>query len=312
MAQRKKSQTVIGIAVVVCLLATAIVLRLAFRKTNDYTLVKAATGNVATSYSFSGSVEAGNRQTVYADQTMQIKEIDVSAGQDVKKDDVLMKTTAGEKIKAPMDGEISQLYVNPDSQAMAGTKLCEVTDYSNLKLVVQVDEYDLSAVSVGKTASVNIHALGKTVTGTVSDVAKEGVYSGGVTYFDTTLTLPADPDLRVGMSADVTMLNQSVQNVVTLPMDVIQFRADNTPYVEEPDGRRSPRKVSVTLGISDGTTVEVRNGVAAGTEVIKPAQQATSSSTGFGALRAGNRSAGSGTTNAGTGATSTVQAGGTG
>ena len=58
---------------------------------------------------------------------------------------------------------------------MPGGELCKVVDYSNLQLDVQVDEYDLQAISVGKAATVTINAFGKNVAGKITYLAREGV-----------------------------------------------------------------------------------------------------------------------------------------
>lgn len=297
MARKKKSKTKYVVLTVIAVIAVAAVSLFAAapRKTN-YTTVKATKGDLTTYYSFSGSVDAKNRQKVYADQSMQINEINVSAGQAVKKDDVLMKTTSGEEIKAPIDGDVSEIDVDKDAMAMPGAKLCEVVDYNDLQLVVQVDEYDLSAVSVGKKAAVTIHALNKDISGTITDVAKEGVYTDGITYFNTTISLTSESDLRVGMSAEAKVLNQSAKNVVILPMSAIQFDDNDKPYVQTLDSNKKPQNISVTLGINDGTNVEVKSGVTEGTEVVKPAVQSATTA-GFGGMRNGGAGTAANSTN---------------
>lgn len=145
--------------------------------------VAARTGDIKTFYSFSGSIEAKNRQVVFAEQAGQIKEFKVSEGDTVKIDDVLYTTNRGEKVKAKISGEILRLYVQEGEQLLPGTRVMEIVDYSDLQLVVKVDEYDLAAVRRGASADVTIHALGKTVKGQVTEVSKEGVYLNGVTLF---------------------------------------------------------------------------------------------------------------------------------
>ena len=294
MGKQKKVGKIVAVCAVVAVVAAgAVVLRLA-RGRRTYDTVKAATGNVTAYYSFSGSIDAKNRQTVYADRQMQVDKIDVTEGQKVAKNDVLLETTSGEEIKAPIDGEVSSLNVEQDQLVSPGTKLMQIADYSTMQLDVKVDEYDLSAVTAGKSATVTVHALGRDLTGTVASVSQEGTYSGGVTYFDATVSLPADSALRAGMSAEAKVLSQSVQNVVTLPVADLRFHTDNTPYVLVPDGksRAGTREVSVTVGVSDGTTAEIKSGLSAGDEVIPPTAQ--SASTGLFGQRKSMRGAESG------------------
>ena len=134
-------------------------------------------GDLTTYYSFAGSVEAKNRETVFADKAMQVKEIKVKKGEAVKKDHVLMTTTRGEKILAGIDGEVAEIYAEENAQLMPGAKLADIVDYSDLRISVKVDEYDLGAVTEGKEAAVTIHALSKDVKGTIESISKEGTYT---------------------------------------------------------------------------------------------------------------------------------------
>ncbi|ODA42424.1 HlyD family efflux transporter periplasmic adaptor subunit [Desulfosporosinus sp. BG] len=252
----------------------------ALPKKTSYTEVKPTMGNLVTNYSFSGSVEAKNKQTVFADKTMQIKEFKVQEGDKVSKDTVLMTTVMGEDIKSEIAGEVSSIYADENAQLMPGAKLIDIVDYSDLQLKVQVDEYDLSAVSTGKDATVTIHALNKDVSGKITDVSKEGEYTNGVTNFTATISLPKDSNLRVGMSAEAKVINQSVSDVVLLPMSAIQFDADNNPYVLLKDSNNSPKTVKLTLGLNDGVHAEIKSGVTANDTVLVP--PTVQEATGFG------------------------------
>lgn len=112
----------------------------------------AVVGNIQTFYSFSGSVEAKNRQTVFAEQAVRIREFKVGKGDAVAVDDLLYTTSGGENVKAKINGEVLRLYVQEGEQLMPGNKVMEIVGYSDLQLVVIVDEYDLSAIKNGVSA----------------------------------------------------------------------------------------------------------------------------------------------------------------
>ena len=287
MSAKKKSNKMGIVWSVIGVLLVVIVVYLVIRpKNTNMDQVTAVNGNITTYYTFSGSVEPKNQQTVYADKAMQIKTINVVVGQEVKKGDVLMTTVSGENIIAPIDGEISDSFAEINAQAMPGAKLLDIVDYSNLQLEVSVDEYDISAIAVNKSATVTINALNKDVTGTIVDISKEGIYQNGVTYFTATISLPTDPSILVGLSADAKVLNKSVTNVVTLPMTAIQFNSDNSPYVYMSNGKRkNPKKVPLTLGINDGTTVQITSGISANDVVLVPQKTATVT---FGGMQRGS------------------------
>lgn len=273
-----KRRMVIGLIIGILVVALGIVLYMKPGKIN-YTEVKAVNGNLSTNYSFSGSIEAKNRETVLADKNMQIKEIKVQKGEQVSPDTNLIITTMGEKIKPKISGEVTTVYSEENAQVMAGSKLADIVDYSDLQLKVQVDEYDLAAASKDKEATITIHSFAKDVKGTITEVSKEGEYTNGVTTFTATISLPKDNNLRVGMSAEAKVVNQKVSDVVLLPMTAVQFDDQGNPYVLLKDSNNTPRKVSLTLGINDGVQVEVKSGVTVNDTVLVPP---TEKNTGFG------------------------------
>jgi multidrug efflux pump subunit AcrA (membrane-fusion protein) len=276
MKTKKKSHKkaiIFSILGAVLIIAFALFLNAPKKSTMDS--VTAKKGDITTYYSFSGSIETKNRQSTNAEKALQIYKIKVAEGQSVKIGDVLMTTYVGDNIKATIDGEVTKIYVEKDQQLMNGAQLIDVVDYKNLQLTVQVDEYDIKAISINKSATVTINALNKDLTGTVTDISKEGTYQNGVTYFTATISLPIDSSLLVGMSADAKVLNQSVKNVVILPVSTIQFDANNNPYVYMKGDKKPQKIVDVTLGVNDGTNVEVKSGVSSSDTVLVPKAAAT-------------------------------------
>jgi len=114
---------------------------------------------------------------------MQVSEIRVKEGDQIKEGAVLIKTTAGDEIKSKINGEIVNINVEENAQVMAGTKLLEIVDYDNLEIQVKVDEYDVGALAKGKDTTVKIGALNKEFQGKVSRLSKEGQIMNGVNIF---------------------------------------------------------------------------------------------------------------------------------
>lgn len=217
-------------------------------------------GDLTTYYSFSGSVEAKNRETLFADKATQIKEINVEEGQSVKQEDTLLTTNRSEKIKAGIDGEVAVIYAEENAQLMPGAKLMDIVDYDHLQISIKVDEYDLAAVTEGKEATVTIAALSKDVTGTIESISKEGTYTNGVTFFTATIALPVDRDIKVGMSAEAKVLDKSVKNALLIPVSYITFDAQNNAFVNVKSDKNM-KSVPVEIGLTDGLHAEVLSGV---------------------------------------------------
>lgn len=269
-AKKKLRRRIIAAVVLVLLIGTAATLFLLRPKDAAFTEETAKSGDIATYYSFGGNIEAKERQAVLADTMMQIKTLKVKEGDVVKKGDVLAETTMGGKIQAKIDGEITTIYVEESAQLMAGAPVMDLVNYDELQVTIKVDEYDLGTIQAGKAVTATINALDKDVKGTVSKVSREAVTMNGVSYFTASVDLEKDASLLVGMSAEVKLLNQEVKGVATLSMKALQFDNENKPYVYVKNAEGKTVAKAVTVGINDGVTVEIKDGVKAGDTVFLP------------------------------------------
>lgn len=231
--------------------------------------IEVKSGDISTYYSFSGSIEAKNRQTIFAEQAIQIKEFNVKVGDMVQKDDILYKTNRGIDVKSEIDGEILDIFVQEDEQLMPGAKIIEIVDYKDLQLKVKVDEYDLKTIKKDIPVNITIHALNKDFEGIVTDIAKEGVNMNGVTFFNTNISIENPEDILVGMSAEAKVLNEKANDIAVLPITAVKFRDDNNPYVKvKQDGQIEDKDIE--LGITDGISVEIKSGLNIGDKVFIP------------------------------------------
>ena len=257
------------VAIIFILLAVgAVTLYFTRRESKLYESVKAGLGDISTYHSFSGNIEAKNRQTVISGMVMQISDIYVYEGDKVKKGDVLAETSTGDEFVADIDGEVAKISIEENAMVMTGAKLMEIVDYENLEINVRVDEYDIGSLKKGKEAAVKIGALNKELKGEIRGISKEGVVVNGLTFFTATVDLDRAQDLRVGMSAEVRLVNNTVKGVVTVPMSVVQFDENNKPYVLKEDEKGRPVRTDIVTGINNGTIVEVKEGVAEGEAIL--------------------------------------------
>jgi len=233
-----------------------------------YDTVEAETGDVITWYSFAGNIEANNREIVLSDSPFTVGEIFVTEGELVEAGTVLLESAAGDDPEAGIAGEVAEILVKENETVSPGTKLMSIVDYSDLEVSVKVDEFELGAVTAGKDVTVRVNALDKEFSGTVESLSKEGTVLNGVTYFMAVVQLDYDESLKVGMSAEVTLLKDEVKGAVTLPMSAIQFNEDNTPYVLKMGSEGIAEKSAITTGIHDGTVVEITEGVDAGESIL--------------------------------------------
>lgn len=236
----------------------------------NYDATTAVVEEMTTYYSFSGIIEAKNKESIVLTSMTQIDTINVSEGDKVNKDDILFTTIQGNQFKTSINGEVANVYVSEGDVVTAGTIAVDITDYSNLQVKVKVDEYDIKSVEVGKEAKVIINALDKEVLGTVSHVSKEAQSLNGVSYFMTTIDLKEDSELRVGMSTEVKIINDSVKDAIVIPMEAIQFDYQNLPYVYYYNNQGEVVTKAVEVGMTDGIMVEILSGIEVGEEVLIP------------------------------------------
>lgn len=271
-SKTKKWVTISIITMVVVGIAATLLMR---PKPTPYEGADAKVGDITTYYSFSGNVETKDRQTVVSEKVMQIPTINFKEGDTVKDGDVLIKTTAGDEIKSKISGVVTNVNVEENAQVMAGVKLLEIVDNNNLKISVKVDEYDIAALVIDKEATVKIGAIDKEIKGKVESMSVEGQTVNGVTYFTATIDLAKEASLKIGMSAEVKVISDEVTGAVTLPMTAIQFDDNNNPYVLKKDSKGAATKAEITVGINDGTTVEIKSGVSSGETVLYSKATAT-------------------------------------
>ncbi|WP_178023895.1 efflux RND transporter periplasmic adaptor subunit [uncultured Paenibacillus sp.] len=128
-------------------------------------------------------------------------------------------------LTSPIDGTVTAVNITAGEQAKSGSELFVINDYQKLSVKIQVDELDIPSVKEGMKANVQVDALpDQTFEGIVSDIADEGVASGGVSLFDVTVALNDSEGVRVGMSAEATIITEEKQDVLTLPIEAVQQR----------------------------------------------------------------------------------------
>ena len=69
------------------------------------------------------------------------------------------------------------------------------------------------------------------------------------------------------MSAEVKILDESVKEVVVLPMSVISFDDNNNAYVYIKDENKKVKR-DLDVGITDGINVQIKKGISLDDEIL--------------------------------------------
>jgi len=192
-------------------------------------------------------------------------------------------------IRAPAAGTVLSRAVNPGDPVVPltsyqpGTELAAVADMNDLIFKGTVDEIDVGKLHTGMTARIKVGALPTdVVTGKVSRIAPQAQQKEGATLFDVEIELEPTTNitLRAGYSANADLIIREVKDVPTIPERVVIFEdGGKKTFVELPaaNPKEAPKKTAVKLGVSDGLSTQVVEGLAIGARVVeRPPKKLTS------------------------------------
>ena len=175
-------------------------------------------------------------------------------------------------IKSPIDGTIISKDQKAGDTIDSNTKLCTIYDLSYLKITMNVDELDISKVSVGQKVQITADAVsGQTFEGKVTSVNLAGTTTNGVTTYPVEVQITDYGDLLPGMNVDTYIVVNEVKDVLGVPAAAISRgnrvlvqignKSDDTSipsgyeYVEVETGVSSDDFVEIKSGINEGDSV---------------------------------------------------------
>lgn len=232
-----------------------------------YSKTQVTTGDVRTTYSFTGSIVAPRSQTAVSGTSGKVKEVYVEANQMVDEGDRLVKLSSGETIRAEIDGEVAQLNVREDDMVAAGSVLAVIMDTALLEGEVLVDEYDVDAIELGKEVRVTVNALGETCAGTVKSFDKQSTIKGNMAAYTAHIEMDVPEKALPGMQIEAIMLKESAEDVLVLDVDALQFDSENKAYVLTKNADGALNATYVETGVNDGTRIEIVSGLQSGQTV---------------------------------------------
>lgn len=157
--------------------------------------------------------------------------------------------------------EEQQLY------SLETATVATVTPQNQMTLDITVDELDVTALKVGMAAEIRIDALGgEKHTATVTEIGNIGENNGGHSKFTVTLTMDRTENMLGGMNATASIVLREAPSVLTVPAAALVDQGNETlvytGYDEKTGTLTNP--VVVTVGVSDGETVELTGGLKEG------------------------------------------------
>ena len=166
---------------------------------------------------------------------------------------------AGTVVTAPADGIVAKRYYQEGYYAKAGTPLFAIADISMLKTTIHIPEGQVTGVRVGNEADIALPAYpGKKLVGKITRIAP--VADLPAHTFAAEVSVDNSEGLLAGVYANVSLIGEPREQVLTIPMHAIVMRDDQqTVFVADAQGVVQRRVLS--LGYSDDKVAEVLSGL---------------------------------------------------
>jgi HlyD family secretion protein len=182
-------------------------------------------------------------------------------------------------IVAPMDGVILSRDVEIGDAVssilvLGSTATLVMTEGDINEVYVQgkVDEADIAHVYMSQPARIKVESFRDRVfQGKVTKIAPLGVEKDNVTTFEVRVSIDnPGGELKANMTANAEILLDEHKGVLTVPENAVSYDAQKNAFVEVPDKKQKEgkRKVSVKVGLSNGSVTEIASGLKEGEQVV--------------------------------------------
>lgn len=169
-------------------------------------------------------------------------------------------------VTSPISGVVAQVSPKPGNFVQINTPIVRVVDASVLEATLNVPERELATLRAGQPVSLQVDALpGQRFTGRIDRIAP--VVEAGSGTFRVIAAFESGGVLKPGMFGRLRIDYDERANALVVPRSALvdaQGQSAEVLVVEDGIAARRP----VELGYVDGGWVEVREGLAPGTQVV--------------------------------------------
>ena len=173
-------------------------------------------------------------------------------------------------VRSPITGTVGFVKFEVGEFVMQGTPIIQIFEQDNMQVQLGVSEQDIPYVTLNTKVTIRIPAIpNKVYTGIVTEVsptvdAMSKVYPVKIKIQD------ADNQLKSGMSASIDIALEEKANVFTVPVNAVIEEYGNH-YVYTVVAEKAVKQ-KISIGISDGNLIEVKEGLNEGDLVITKGQ----------------------------------------
>ena len=175
-------------------------------------------------------------------------------------------------ITAPLSGTVTEVDVKVGEQATALAKAIVLQNVADLHTEADVSEANIASLQIGQPIDYTFDALGpdKHYQGTVLTINPASTVISGVVNYKVKGSLENVPEIKPGMTANMTILVAKKDGALAVPSTAI-INKNNKQYVRVVD---DPKKltfheVEVQTGLlADGGLIEIISGLSEGQKII--------------------------------------------
>lgn len=184
--------------------------------------------------------------------------------------DLLMED---ETIYAEYGGTVTEIACSAGDIISDGETVMTLTDNENVTMTVMVTQEDISQISIGDAAAVELTAYeGESFDAQVISIDSSTAMGSSAVNYEVTVQLTGDTEkVYSGMTGDVTFPIEAAENVLYVSNRTLHQEGARS-YVKVMDEDGTVTEVDVETGFSNGTDVEIVSGLTEGQTVLIESQ----------------------------------------
>lgn len=171
------------------------------------------------------------------------------------------------QIRSPIDGYITDRPLYPGEMASTTTPLLTVMDISQVIAKAHIPQGDALLLHKGDKATIALAGVDQKIPGTVTLVSP-ALDPNSTTVEIWVQAANRDQQLRPGMTAQVSIVAQTVPDAVVVPVSALLHAGSDGAQVMVIDSRSMAQSRDVKTGIQNGEEVQIVSGLKPGEQVI--------------------------------------------
>jgi HlyD family secretion protein len=186
---------------------------------------------------------------------------------------------ANATIRAPIRGTVLSRDVEIGSPVSSilnlganATLVMTLGDIDRVFVRGKVDEADIGRVRLGQQARIRVETFkDKVFNGRVTQISPMGVEKDNVTNFEVRVSIDnPGKELRANMTANAEIVLEEHPNALIVPESAVTYDAQKNAFVDvaAPGAKTGKKRVSVKVGVSNGTKIQILDGLQPGDKVI--------------------------------------------